>query len=1002
MEKLYLVDGMSLVFRAYHAMATSGLSSPSGEPTGAVFGFVNILTALLEKEKPEKIIVVFDRKEPTFRHVKYPLYKANREEFPVELVPQLTRIKEFLDFADIPQTELAGYEADDIIGTLSKMASEKGIEVICVTSDKDFYQLVNDKVKLYKPSRTKRDDFDIVGIPEVKDKFGVTPAQVIDVLAILGDTSDNVPGVKGIGEKTAIPLIQEFGTVENLYDRIDEIKKQAVKDKLLAHRESAYLSKDLVTIITDAPIDRDLLVAKIHEPDYRKLDNLFAQLGFRTIREKWLKKAQNNEVLIGNGQKSSVISRQFSVAGNQLTISNSHLSIDENRSLKSEEGTLPITNYDLRISNDFTDNGQLKTDSKLTINDIQKKYLLVDDEEKFQKMIMEIGLPKILSVDIETSSLDRLTCEIVGISLSVKENEAFYVAVSDDLPKKIAQPLFNENGQGDLFQISFESKTELTKENNFKALPFSKIQKDLKNLLGNKSIGKCGQNIKFDAFILSRYGIYVSPIVFDSMIASYLLNPDEQHNLDALSQKWLNYSPIPISILIGDKKSKQLSMKDIDPIEISDYACEDADLALKLCNILSNELQKEKLEKLAYEIEIPLIEVLIRMEQNGVAIDKYFLRELAHQIKDDIRELTKKIYDEAGTEFNIDSPKQLGHILFEKLMIPTAKKTKTGFSTDVQVLSELADTYPIANLILEYRQLQKLISTYVEALPKMINPDTGRIHTTYNQTIASTGRLSSIEPNLQNIPIRTETGSKVRMAFIPENEDSVILSADYSQIELRIMAYYCQDDYLISAFKKGLDIHATTAANLFDKRLDEVDSNMRRVAKTVNFGIMYGLGSFGLAQRLGISRAEGKDIIDNYFKKYPGIKKYMEETINATRNKGYAETLLGRRRYFPDIKSPNHNIRAAAERAAINMPIQGTASDILKIAMIKLDKTIRDKQFESLMMLQVHDELVFEVPKNEIDQMIEIVKKEMESAFSLGEVPLIAEVGTGNNWFEAH
>jgi DNA polymerase-1 len=966
MKKIYLVDGMSLVFRAYHAMQSSGLKSPAGEPTAAVFGFVNIITSLIEKEKPENIIVVFDRKEPTFRHKKYPLYKANRDEFPEELVPQMTRIKEFLDYANIPRTELAGYEADDIIGTLSKIASDNSIQVVCITADKDFYQLVNDKVKLYKPSRTKKDDFDIVDIEEVKKKFGVTPDKVIDVLAILGDSSDNIPGVKGIGEKTAIPLIQKYGTLENLYEHLDEINKQAVKEKFIENKDKAILSKDLVTIDTNAPIDENLLNIQIQNPDYKKLDELFTTLGFRTIREKWLRKAQNNESLIG-------ISQPFP-----------------------SESKIPST--DTEESNIET---QTHSSSVDTINDIDKKYSLIDDIDKFNTMINELGVPKILAVDIETSSLDRLTCEIVGISLSAKENRAFYIAVDDDNPKINPQPFFDEQGQGDLFQVSFNTQTP-DKKSDFKTIPISQIKNALNNLLSNQNIGKCGQNIKFDAFILKRYGIEVTPIIFDSMIASYLLNPDDRHNLDALSQKWLHYSPIPISTLIGEKKSKQISMKDINPTEISDYACEDADLALKLHNILSNELIKEKLDKLANEIEFPLIEVLTRMEFNGIAIDTHFLKDLAIQINSEIKELTKKIYNEAGTEFNIDSPKQLAHILFEKLMLPTTKKIKTGYSTDVQVLSELAPMYPIAEYLLEYRQLVKLISTYIESLPKMIYPVTGRIHTTYNQTIAATGRLSSTEPNLQNIPIRTDKGSLVRKAFIPENDSNVILSADYSQIELRIMAYYSQDDYLISAFKRGLDIHATTAANLFDKRLDEVDSKMRRVAKTVNFGIMYGLGSFGLAQRLGISRSEGKEIIENYFKKYPGIKRYMEDTINSTRKKGYAETLLGRRRFFPDILSKNNNLRTAAERAAINMPIQGTASDILKIAMIKLDSALRKYNLKSLMMLQVHDELVFEVPKFEIDKMTSLVKQEMENAFPLGDVPLIAEVGIGNNWFEAH
>jgi DNA polymerase-1 len=944
MNKLYLIDGMSIVFRAYHAMSNSGLKAPNGEPTGALFGFVNIITSLLDKEKPERLIVVFDRAEPTFRHELYPLYKANRDEFPEELIPQMKRIKEFLDYANIYRTELAGFEADDIIGTLSRVASENNNEVICLTSDKDFYQLVNDRVRLYKPSRLKTEDFDIVHYPEVEQKFGVTPEKVIDVLAILGDSSDNVPGVKGLGEKTVIPLIQKYGSLENLYENLNNIEKPAVKNKLIENKDNAFLSKVLVTIDTNVPVDLSIIDKKLATPDYHKLDELFAEVGFTTIRNKWLKRAQTDV--------------------SDITI-------------------------------------EVKT--KETITDIQKTYKLIETEEQLKELVSAIKSVKILSVDLETSSLNKQTCEIVGIALSAKEGTGYYVAVKDIEEIVIPDIIYDDSGQGDLFGSISTTPNEIeTEKIEFQAIPIKATFNLLRGIFEDKAIGKCGQNIKFDASILKRKGINLSPIIFDSMIASYLLNPDDLHNLDALSKKWLNYTPIPISSLIGEKKSKQISMKSIDPKEISDYACEDADLALKLMNKMIPVLEEEKLSKLAIEIEFPLIEVLVDMENNGVALDKEFLKILSKQIDEEAAELTKKIFAEAGVEFNIDSPKQLGHVLFEKMMIPPTKKTKTGFSTDVQVLTELAPIYPIAQMLVDYRQLVKLNSTYVDALPKLINPTTGRIHTTYNQTIAATGRLSSTDPNLQNIPIRTELGTKVREAFIAQQENSIILSADYSQVELRIMAYYCQDKHLIDAFKDGLDIHSATAAILFDKKLDEVDSNMRRVAKTVNFGIMYGLGSFGLAQRLGISRTEGKEIIDNYFNKYPGIKDYMDLTIENTRKKGYSETLLGRRRYFPDILNRNQNLRAAAERGAINMPIQGTASDMMKIAMIKVYKSMKQEQVKSIMMLQVHDELVFEVPIGEVELMKKLVSVNMETALALGEIPIIVDIGTGKNWFEAH
>jgi DNA polymerase I len=933
MSKLYLIDGMSVVFRAYHAMQRSGLQSADGEPTFAIYAFVNILTSLLEKEKIERIAVVFDRKEPTFRHEMYPLYKAHRDAFPDDLVPQLTRIKEFLDLAGFPRIELAGYEADDIIGTMTVRATKRDIESICLTSDKDFYQLVNDKVKLYKPGKPG-EDFIVVEEAEVIEKFGVTPDKVIDMLALMGDSADNVPGVKGIGPKSAMPLVQEYGSVEGIYENIENITKPAIKKKLENDKEQAFLSKTLVTIKLDVPIEEKIDDCKMQSPDYSSLDQFFKKLGINQLRKRWNDKA----VEAGIEELKDVVELQ-------------------------------------------------KTD---TINDIEKDYQLIDTQEKLAGLLDYLADKKVLSVDLETSGLDRDKCEIVGIALSAEEGKAYYVAVDGSLGETIAP-----KQQDDLFSIPSE-------DNHFQLLPIQDVLDKLEPFMVDPEIGKCGQNIKFDIYILKRYGVEVRPIVFDSMIASYLINSDTQHNLDALSNEWLNYEPVKITSLIGEKKKDQKSMKDLDPKSISDYACEDADLALKLKNTLEKQLVKDELDKLGNEIEFPLIEVLNRMESNGIGIDEKALAELSEEITIEAKRLTEEIFKEAGVEFNIDSPKQLAHVLFEKMMIPPMKKTKTGYSTDVQVLTTLADTYPIADMILQYRQLAKLQSTYVAALPRLVNPKTGRIHTTYNQTVASTGRLSSIDPNLQNIPIRTALGRRVRKAFVPKGEGNIIFAADYSQVELRIMAFYSGDPTLTDAFKTGKDIHSATAATLFGIPIEDVDPDQRRIAKTVNFGIMYGLGAFGLAQRLGLSRKEAKNIIDNYFEKYPGIRNYIDDTIEETRKKGYSETLRGRRRYFELINSSNHNLRTGAERAAINMPIQGTASDIMKIAMINVDKAMQKRGFKSLMMLQVHDELVFEVVPEELDELREMVVSEMENALPIGEVPIVVDSGTGENWFEAH
>jgi DNA polymerase-1 len=929
-------------------MQRSGLQNAKGEPTFAVFAFVNILTNLLEKEKPENIAVVFDRAEPTFRHEIYKEYKANRLAFPEDLVPQLARIKEFLDLIAIPRVEKPGFEADDIIGTFSKHAAEKKIETACLTNDKDYYQLVNDYVRLYKPLTKGKSGFDIIDEKGVYEKFGVAPERVIDVLALIGDSSDNIPGVKGIGEKTAIPLIQKYETIENLYEHIDEIEKPAVKKKLLEGKENAMLAKFLVTIKTDVQLDESLDDLKKGTPDYKELDKFFADAGFFTIRKHW-----------------------------------------------AEKGLLEGIPADLSLPDE---KDSVQDDAGNTTHE----YIHVKSEKLLNDMLDDLTGKPVLSVDLETSSLNRQTCEIVGIALCAEENKAYYVSVFTNKEKVI--PEDKSYSDDSLFGGIKDEKQDSENEFKFRdeSLPLSYVLDKLRSLLEGKKYGKIGQNIKFDTFILSRFGIEVSPVVFDTMIASYLLNPDESHNLDALSQKWLNYKPIPISSLIGEKKSEQKSMRDIEPSIIAEYAGEDADLAFRLYNVLKPELEKEGLSSLAGEIEFPLIEVLTQMERNGIAIDTAMLKDLSEKIELKLKELSKNIFDEAGQEFNIDSPKQLAEIMFDKMQIPAGKKTKTGYSTNVTVLTDLAPFYPIAEYVLEYRQMKKLITTYIDSLPKLISPETGRIHTTYNQTIASTGRLSSTDPNLQNIPVRSELGKEIRKAFVPGHQGAVILSADYSQVELRIMAFMSGDKHLIESFKQGLDIHSATASLLFDKPLEKVDSDMRRVAKTVNFGIMYGLGAFGLAQRLGISRNEAKSIIDNYFEKYPGIKNYIDDTIKFVEKHGYAETLLGRRRFFKNINSKNHNLKTADERAAINLPIQGTASDMMKIAMINVNREMQKSGFKSIMMLQVHDELVFEALNDELAELTELVVAQMESALSLGDVPVVVDTGTGANWLEAH
>lgn len=946
-NKLYLIDTMGLVFRAYHALLRSGFQSPKGEPTGAVFGVANILATLLERESPIHIAAVFDTKEPTFRHEKYELYKANRQAFPEELVPQLGRIKQLIDLSGIKRIEMPGFEADDIIGTLAKNAGNNKMDTICITSDKDYFQLVNDHVKVYRPSKGSSSDYDVFDAEKVREVFGVYPNQVIDVLALQGDSSDNVPGVKGIGEKTALSLINEYGSLEKVYESLESIKKNAVRNNLTEHREMAYLSKELVTIHTDVPLQFGYDECRRGNQSAQELDALFAELGMSSVRERWRKQRVND---------SSIPEIESAIS-----VSVPEKVVPEKPSIDSVETRPHI-------------------------------YNTVLSETDFDKLINELENSTAICVDLETTSLDTMMCRIVGVAISVKENTGWYIPVND------TSEMMNgdEENQASMFDVKEKPATDKAPE----YLSVHWVLKQLKPFLENKNIQKIGQNLKFDALIMRRYDVIVSPVGFDTMLASYLLDSDKPHNMDALALRYMNYSPVSITTLIGEKKTGSMTDAPLD--KVAEYAAEDADVTLTLRNILYEELKKNNLLDLAEKIEFPVSEVLTEMEFNGIAIDTKSLSSISQLIKTEVERLRKDIYILSEQEFNIDSPKQVGEILFEKMGIPGGKKTKTGYSTDVSVLSDLANEYPIAGMILEHRQLQKLQSTYVESLPRMIKPTTGRIHTTYNQTIAGTGRLSSVDPNLQNIPIRTELGRSIRKAFIPFNADSVLLSCDYSQIELRIMAHISGDETLTNAFKNGLDIHSATAAKLFSVSLEEVTSSQRRIAKTVNFGIMYGQGSFGLSQQLSISRKEAKEIIEQYFHNYPRIKNYFETTVEYVRSKGYAETLCGRRRYFPNITSNNATIRQGTERAAINMPIQGTAADMMKIAMINVHSEMRKQKVNSKMLLQIHDELVFEVPNVELELMKGLVVQTMQDALPLGDVPVIVEAGAGKNWDEAH
>ncbi|GAB4376151.1 MAG: DNA polymerase I [Salibacteraceae bacterium] len=923
-KRLFLLDAYALIFRAYYSFISNPRINSKGLNTSAIFGFTNTLWSLLQKENPTHIAVVFDPPgDKSFRVEQYEHYKANRDATPEDIKKSVPYIKSIIEAFRIPVIQMDGYEADDVIGTLAKKAARNGYDVFMVTPDKDFGQLVEDHIYMYKPGR-QGGDVELIGVKEILEKYGIEkPEQVIDILGLMGDSVDNIPGIPGVGEKTAVKFVQQFGSVEGLYENIDQLKGK-MKEKVESNRDMALLSKQLATIITDVPIDLDEKNLIREQPDKEKLIELFTELEFRQLSK--------------------------NILGEEIAVKQ-----------PDKEGQLDLFGSD---GNDASRNAN----GLVTMADTDHNYRLVKSLDEVSELAEMLKNSKSFCFDTETTHLDPHRAELVGISFCLEPGKAWYLPIE---PNRV----------GALKQLD-----------------------TLRPIFENSSIEKTGQNIKYDIEVLRHYGIHVRGKLFDTMIAQFLINPDMKNNLDDMAAYYLGYKPVSIESLIGPKGKNQRSMRDVPVEKVADYAAEDADITMRLKLILEQEINKEEyLIKLFNEVECPLIHVLCDMECAGIRIDTEALENMSKALDKESLELQDRIFKLAGIEFNLDSPKQLGEVLFDHLKIDeNAKRTKTGqYQTNEDTLQKLADKHEIIPLILEYRSVKKLKSTYVDSLPQLVNPQTGRLHTNYMQTVAVTGRLSSNNPNLQNIPIRTERGKEIRKAFVPANEDYLIMAADYSQVELRILAAISNDEGMIAAFKNGEDIHAATAAKIFGVALNEVTREMRAKAKAVNFGIAYGQGAFGLAQNLNISRSEAKEIIDNYFKQFPGLLRYKEESIARAREKGYAETILGRRRYLRDINSKNHTVRSAAERNAINTPIQGSAADIIKLAMIHLHKRMNKKVFKSKMLLQVHDELVFDAHRDEIDELKELVRHEMENAYELS-VPLVVDIKTGNNWLEAH
>ncbi len=935
-KKLFLLDAMALIFRAYYALNKNPRINSKGLNTSAILGFTNTLYEILKKEKPSHIGVAFDSIEPTVRHIEFEAYKGHRSETPEDIISSLPYIQQVIEAFGIPILIMPGFEADDIIGTLAKRAEKHDFEVFMMTSDKDFGQLVTENIKVYRPARMGN-GAEVIGVAEVCGKYEIdTPEQLIDILGLWGDVADNIPGIPGVGEVTAKKLIAQFGSIENMIARADEIENEKLRNKVKEHAEQAMLSKRLATIILDVPVDfneEDLAYSGPH-PD--KIRDIFNELEFRNLAQRIFTDLSLTATPAATAVKSAPL-----------------------------KPSVPDLFSDLSEEQQFVDTSNHKLLNN--IHNTPHQYHLVKTTEEIDALVALLKQQKVFSFDTETTGLDPIQDELVGASFSFASHQGYYL------------PLL--------------TSVEETKV----------ILKKFDSVFQDPTILKIGQNMKFDLNFLSKYGVSVAPPMFDTMLAHYILHPESRHNLNLLSETLLEYQPVEIESLIGKKGKNQLNMRVADMEALKEYAAEDADLAFQLKEVLAPKLEAIDSTSLFEDIEMPLVSVLAKMEQVGVKIDNEALAIFSKQLQIELAEIEKQIYELAGVKFNIASPKQLGEILFDRLKISeNAKMTKTKqYQTGEEVLAKLRHKHPIIDLILDFRTLSKLKSTYVDSLPQLINPQTGRIHTSFNQAVTATGRLSSTNPNLQNIPIRTERGKEIRKAFVPADQDHLVLSADYSQIELRIIAALSKDQAMIDAFRQNIDIHTATAAKVFNVELEDVTKEMRRNAKAVNFGIIYGISAFGLSEQTGASRKQASEWIAEYFNQYEGIKNYMDSQIVYAREHGYVETIFKRRRYLPDIHSGNAMVRGFAERNAINAPIQGSAADIIKCAMINIDKAFVKAQLKSKMTIQVHDELVFDVLKEELETVKSIVKEEMMNAVKL-EVPLEVEINWGINWLEAH
>lgn len=942
-KKLFLLDAFALIYRAYFAFSNSPRINSKGFNTSAVFGFTNTLLEILNKEKPSHIAVVFDTDAPTQRHEEFEAYKANREEMPEDLRASIPLIIDLIKGFNIEVIGLPGYEADDLIGTLARKAENLGYTTYMMTPDKDYGQLVDANTYIYKPARLGN-GAEVLGVEDICKKWEIrNVGELIDILGLMGDKVDNIPGIPGVGEKTAIQLIKDFGSIENLLQNTDKLKGK-LKEKVENNKEMAIQSKRLATIIIDCPIEFDEQKLVRKELNKDALRDLFKELEFRRLGQTLL-----GEDIGGNESLASEKTEYKAKASNGQTdlFSTAAFFNEQNGNGDSGESE-PETNHE-------------------TISTVAHQYILVDTDEKLNELISVLNSVQEYCFDSETTGLNALEAEIVGLSFSIKAHEAYYVSIPAD--KNEAQKILEK------LRPIFENETKIL----------------------------IGQNIKYDYHILKNYNISIKNKLWDTMVAHFLIQPDMRHNMDVLAETYLNYSPVSIETLIGKRGKNQLSMRDVPVEQIKDYAAEDADVTFQLKDKFVPKLKETETEKLFTEVEVPLITVLADMEREGINLDVKGLKDFSAQLAEDITKVDEEIQQLAGTKFNISSPKQVGEILFEYLkIVDNPKKTKTGqYATSEDILAKLEGKHPIISKILDYRELVKLKSTYVDALPDLVSTVTHRIHTSFNQVVAVTGRLSSDNPNLQNIPIRTERGRQIRKAFIPRNEDYVLLSADYSQIELRVAASMSGDPGMCEAFNAGKDIHTATAAKVYGVPENEVTKDMRYKAKSVNFGIIYGQGAFGLAENLNISRTEAKQLIDNYFKEYEGIKKFMDGQVNFARENGYVKTLLGRKRWLRDITSSNATVRSFAERNAINAPIQGSAADMIKVAMINIHNELSKMNIKSRMVLQVHDELVFDVYKPELDLIKPIIEKHMQHALQL-KVPVEVGMGVGVNWLEAH